>query len=106
MSIRNYFKYELGRPELLNRIGEDNIVVYDFIRPDVAESILKLHINRVKADFRDNKEIEIDTSAIEKSFSKSAVRLKFWNMAPEEGIKYSESCLYTPLIGLFMITGI
>lgn len=64
--IRNYFKYELGRPELLNRIGEDNIVVYDFIRPDVAESILKLHINRVKADFRDNSEIEIDTSAIEK----------------------------------------
>ena len=51
--IRNYFKYELGRPELLNRIGEDNIVVYDFIRPDVAESILKLHINRVKVDFRD-----------------------------------------------------
>lgn len=64
--IRNYFKYELGRPELLNRIGEDNIVVYDFIRPDVAESILKLHINRVKVDFRDNSEIEIDTSAIEK----------------------------------------
>ena len=95
--IRNYFKYELGRPELLNRIGEDNIVVYDFIRPDVAESILKLHINRVKVDFRDNSEIEIDTSAIEKVLLEKC--------CSSEGLEYGgrgirntvESCLYTPL---------
>jgi hypothetical protein len=29
--VENYFKHELGRPEILNRIG-DNIVVFDFIK--------------------------------------------------------------------------
>lgn len=95
--IRNYFKYELGRPELLNRIGEDNIVVYDFIRPDVAESILKLHINRVKADFRDNSEIEIDTSAIEKILLEKCCSSEVLEYGGR-GIRNTvESCLYTPL---------
>ena len=31
----HYFKLELGRPEILNRIGE-NIVVFDFIREQAA----------------------------------------------------------------------
>lgn len=67
---------------------------------------MKLHINRVKADFRDNSEIEIDTSAIEKSFSKSAVRLKSWNMAEEE-LEIQLNLAYTlRLLGLFMITRI
>lgn len=30
-AVKSYFKDKLGRPELLNRIGEDNIVVFDFI---------------------------------------------------------------------------
>lgn len=95
--IRNYFKYELGRPELLNRIGEDNIVVYDFIRPDVAESILKLHINRVKADFKDNSEIEIDTSAIEKILLEKCCSSEVLEYGGR-GIRNTvESCLYTPL---------
>ena len=37
-SIGDYFKYQLSRPEILNRIG-DNIVVFNFIRPDVARLI-------------------------------------------------------------------
>lgn len=37
-AIGNYFKFKLSRPELLNRIG-DNIVVFNFIAPDVAERI-------------------------------------------------------------------
>lgn len=36
--IGNYFKFKLSRPELLNRIG-DNIVVFNFITPDVAATI-------------------------------------------------------------------
>ena len=95
--IRNYFKYALGRPELLNRIGEDNIVVYDFIRPDVAESILKLHINRVKADFKDNSEIEIYTSAIEKVLLEKCCSSEVLEYGGR-GIRNTvESCLYTPL---------
>jgi ATP-dependent Clp protease ATP-binding subunit ClpA len=36
--IDRHFKLELGRPEILNRIGE-NVIVFDFIREDVAEEI-------------------------------------------------------------------
>ncbi|MCA1568100.1 MAG: AAA family ATPase [Acidobacteria bacterium] len=36
--IESHFKLVLNRPELLNRIGE-NIIVFDFIRPDIAVRI-------------------------------------------------------------------
>ena len=36
--IANHFKLVLNRPEILNRFGE-NIIVFDFIRPQVAEEI-------------------------------------------------------------------
>jgi energy-coupling factor transporter ATP-binding protein EcfA2 len=36
--IERHFKLVLNRPELLNRIGE-NIIVFDFIRPEVAGQI-------------------------------------------------------------------
>jgi energy-coupling factor transporter ATP-binding protein EcfA2 len=39
-SIRDHFTLRLGRPELLNRIGDDNIVVFDFIDPETAKRIL------------------------------------------------------------------
>jgi ATP-dependent Clp protease ATP-binding subunit ClpB len=39
-SIRQHFTLKLGRPELLNRIGEDNIVVFDFIDEPTALQIL------------------------------------------------------------------
>jgi len=41
--IKAYFKFEIGRPEILNRIGE-NIIVFDFIRDDVARDIFHLLI--------------------------------------------------------------
>jgi ATP-dependent Clp protease ATP-binding subunit ClpB len=37
--IERHFRFELQRPELLNRIG-DNVVVFDFIRAPVAREIL------------------------------------------------------------------
>lgn len=36
--IDRHFKLVLNRPEILNRIG-DNVLVFDFIRPDVARDI-------------------------------------------------------------------
>jgi len=38
-AIRHHFNEALGRPEILNRFG-DNFVVFDFIRPPVDEQIL------------------------------------------------------------------
>ncbi len=44
--IENHFKLVLGRPEILNRIGE-NIIVFDFIRPRVAEQIFEQMVSGV-----------------------------------------------------------
>jgi hypothetical protein len=57
-AIENYFKLELGRPEILNRIGE-NIVVFDFIRPSVAETILDAQIGKVIKNLAAEKKIEL-----------------------------------------------
>ncbi|MBI1360559.1 MAG: AAA domain-containing protein [Alphaproteobacteria bacterium] len=47
--IDKHFKLVLNRPEILNRIGE-NIIVFDFIRPDVADQIFEMMISSVFAD--------------------------------------------------------
>ncbi|MEI7831787.1 MAG: AAA family ATPase [bacterium] len=43
--VQRYFKHVLGRPELLNRIGQ-NIVVFDFIRTPVMRQILEKKVLR------------------------------------------------------------
>jgi len=57
-AIEDYFKLELGRPEILNRIGE-NIVVFDFIRPEVAELILKAQIEKIVKNLEAEKKIRL-----------------------------------------------
>ena len=59
--IEQYFKLELGRPEILNRIGE-NIVVFDFIREDVAEDILRSQMNKIVSNLRLEKNIDVEIS--------------------------------------------
>ncbi len=60
-AIEDYFKLELGRPEILNRIGE-NIVVFDFIRPDVAELILRSQIEKLTRNLEAEKRIKLTIS--------------------------------------------
>lgn len=50
--IDTHFKLVLNRPEILNRIGE-NIIVFDFIRPDVAVRIFDHMISGALASVRD-----------------------------------------------------
>lgn len=50
--IDRYFKLVLNRPEILNRIGE-NIIVFDFIREDIAEQIFTQMVEGTFADLRD-----------------------------------------------------
>jgi ATP-dependent Clp protease ATP-binding subunit ClpA len=57
-AIEDYFKLELGRPEILNRIGE-NIVVFDFIRPDVARKILDAQVGKIIKNLATEKNIEL-----------------------------------------------
>lgn len=57
-AIEDYFKLELGRPEILNRIGE-NIVVFDFIREDVAKLILEAQVNKIIRTMNADKHIKL-----------------------------------------------
>ncbi len=49
--IDKHFKQVLNRPEILNRIGE-NVIVFDFIRPDVANEIFDQMINALLKDVK------------------------------------------------------
>ena len=57
-AIEDYFKLELGRPEILNRIGE-NIIVFDFIRTEVAEAILRSQIEKITKNLSTQKHINL-----------------------------------------------
>ena len=57
-AIEDYFKLELGRPEILNRIGE-NIVVFDFIRKEAGEAILRAQVNKIVRRMEEQKRIRI-----------------------------------------------
>ena len=65
-AVENYFKINLGRPEILNRIGE-NIVVYDYIRPNVAQDILTAQINKIRQNLIEDKKIDVQLT--EKAFN-------------------------------------
>lgn len=56
--IRNHFNFELGRPEILNRFG-DNFVIFDFIKPPVDEEIVDLLTAKLVKAAREKKRIEI-----------------------------------------------
>ena len=47
--IDKHFKQVLNRPEILNRIGE-NVIVFDFIRPDVANEIFDQMVDNLLGD--------------------------------------------------------
>ncbi len=57
-AIEDHFKYRLGRPEILNRIGE-NIVVFDFIRPQTAEGILQKMLRNLISKLKEEHAIEL-----------------------------------------------
>lgn len=58
LEIEQHFKLTLGRPEILNRIGE-NIIVFDFIRDDVALQIFEQMIDSTIEDLLSVQKIKI-----------------------------------------------
>ncbi len=60
--IERHFKLELGRPEILNRIGE-NIIVFDFIRTEIAREIFDTMLENVLARVRDAQQVEVALNA-------------------------------------------
>lgn len=67
-SIKNYFKFTLSRPEILNRIGENNIVVYDFIREKIATQILDKEIGEQLKALENDREDHIELAPEAKLF--------------------------------------
>ena len=59
--IDRHFKLVLNRPEILNRIGE-NIIVFDFIREDVALQIFEQMVNATFSDLQ-GQELFIELTA-------------------------------------------
>ncbi|BEL06359.1 AAA family ATPase [Actinoplanes sichuanensis] len=60
-AIKHHFTYELVRPELLNRLG-DNIVVFDFISRTTAERIFRLQLSHVLRRLREEHHVDIELS--------------------------------------------
>lgn len=70
--VKNYF-VNIGRPELLNRLGENNIVVFHFIDKNAAEMICAHQIENIVKQIREKLNIEVDTSGIMKFLCYEAV---------------------------------
>ena len=94
-AIEEYFKLELGRPEILNRIGE-NIVVFDYIREDVAEQILDSQIKKISGNLLTEKRIELVITAKAKAQLLSAATANLGNGGRGIG-NIVESMLIDPL---------
>ncbi|NLC07279.1 MAG: ATP-dependent Clp protease ATP-binding subunit [Syntrophomonadaceae bacterium] len=60
-AIKDYFVMELGRPEILNRIG-NNFVVFDYIREDVAREILQSQLAKIAKGMEENKQLRVAVS--------------------------------------------
>ncbi len=61
-AIGDYFKFRLSRPEILNRIG-DNIVVFNFITPEVAERIFDGMLRNVARRVSDELQLKLGMPA-------------------------------------------
>src|SRR5260370_8189343 len=60
--IDRHFKVVLNLPELLNRIG-DNILVFDFIRPEIADEIFSGMVDGVLTDIASSQNIRVKIDA-------------------------------------------
>ncbi len=58
-AVRNHFENELGRPEILNRIGEKNIVPFNFIDDKLIVKIVENKLNKLRDSMRKERFIEL-----------------------------------------------
>lgn len=58
-AISDYFKFRLGRPELLNRIG-DNVVVFNFISSEVAGQIFGGMLSNIASRMEQEHKVKLE----------------------------------------------
>jgi len=66
-AIEDHFKFKLGRPELLNRFG-NNFVVFDYIRPPIMKEIRDKMLNKISEEVKEKHKINVTFSEELKSF--------------------------------------
>ena len=94
-TIKDYFKYTIQRPELLNRIG-DNFIVFDFIREKAVEEILNLKLSAIADNLEHEKGIKLEISALFKKYLLNKAQGDLSNGG--RGISNMvETCLVNPL---------
>lgn len=71
--VKAYFN-DNGRPELLNRLGEDNIVVFQFINVEGAKTICDYKLRKICASIKEKMGIEILTNDITEILHEKAVK--------------------------------
>ena len=58
--VRAFFVEDLGRPELLNRIGEENVLVFRFLTDEGAKlEIIKQQIKQMNDNLLDHHQVEV-----------------------------------------------
>lgn len=70
--VKAYFN-DNGRPELLNRLGDDNIVVFQFINVKDAISICDYKLGKICKTIKAEKNIDINTEGIIEMLHEKAV---------------------------------
>ena len=70
--VKDYFN-NIGRPELLNRLGDDNIVVFQFINKPDAEAICDYKLGKICQTVREEKGIAIITEEVRDELRRRAV---------------------------------
>ena len=71
--VKNYFQ-NIGRPELLNRLGDDNIVVFQFINVEDAKKICDAKLSSICATIEKEKGIRILVDNAREQLHRLAVR--------------------------------
>ncbi len=70
--VKAYFN-DNGRPELLNRLGDENIIVFQFIGKHNAEVICDYKLKKICRTIETEKGITVDTSAVTEMLHEKAV---------------------------------
>lgn len=65
--IIDYFTSTIGRPEILGRIGEHNILTYHFISPSIATKIADSALNKAKEYYSQDHDFHIDLDITDKA---------------------------------------
>ena len=78
-AVQDYFISELGRPEILNRIG-NNLVIFDFIRPESVPAILHKQVSNILTGLQETRGIKLELAETDAAW-KRLVELSVQNLA-------------------------